>query len=233
MKDPKRMKFDSIADSGVYLYHHEANLEYACAALEGADLLNIGCWTGDFEQLATGLASRVTGLDIEEKALDVARKRNPTADFVCGSALDIPFPDKRFDVVTLFAVIEHLPVGSEQRALDEIFRVLKPGGYFVLSTPAWNLRSRLMDPAYLLTGHRHYRSDELAKMVEEAGFTVIGRDVLGAWIYVFDYLTFYVFKYIVRTTMPHPRWWIDAFRKDTRSRGFGTLYLVSRRNAVP
>jgi SAM-dependent methyltransferase len=52
-----------------------------------------------------------------------------------GDALDLPFPDDTFDHVIASEVLEHVP--DDQRSLDEILRVLKPGGTLAATVPAW------------------------------------------------------------------------------------------------
>lgn len=228
MKDPRRMKFDAIADAGGDTYHHEPQLAVARKAIEGADLLNVGSWTGNFESLAVGVARSVTGLDIEPKALEVARNNVPGADFVEASVFEMPFADDSFDAVTLFEVVEHLPTGTEPEAFAEIARVLRPGGRIVLSTPSWTVRSRLLDPAYFLTGHRHYRASTLIALLGTAGFTTERCEVRGSWVYVASYLTFYFYKRVLRRPMPESERHVRAYLRDTRSPGFTTQYVIAR-----
>jgi len=53
--------------------------------------------------------------------------------FVQGSALNLPFEDESVDIVTAFEVLEHVP--NEFSTLQEIYRVLNPGGYFLITVP--------------------------------------------------------------------------------------------------
>jgi SAM-dependent methyltransferase len=52
-----------------------------------------------------------------------------------GDALDLPFPDDTFDRIIASEVLEH--VSDDQVALDEVFRVLKPGGTLAATVPSW------------------------------------------------------------------------------------------------
>jgi SAM-dependent methyltransferase len=103
-----------------------------------------------------------------------------------------PYPDARFDLVTWCEVIEHL-TENPVHALAEIHRVLRPGGWLVVSTPnaarAGNIAMLLQgrsvyDPYHLgapLKGSRHsreYTLEELSDLVAGCGFEVdVARDV--------------------------------------------------------
>jgi len=71
-------------------------LERAIAALPAARTLDVACGTGF---LTCHLRGEVTGLDQSERMLGLARQRLPTADFVCGDALELPFGDRSFERV--------------------------------------------------------------------------------------------------------------------------------------
>jgi ubiquinone/menaquinone biosynthesis C-methylase UbiE len=231
MKDPRRMKFDPSADSADQSRYYEPQLAASRKLIEGADLLNVGSWTGNFESLAVVVAGTVTGLDVEPRALEVARKNIPGATFVEASVFEMPFQDASFDVVTLFEVIEHLPTGTEPEALSEVARVLRPGGHLVLSTPSWTLRSRLLDPAYLLTGHRHYAASSLITLLSAAGFTTERCDIRGGWVNVASYMTMYFYKHVLRRPMTQSERRIRAYLHDAESPGFTTQYVMARLTA--
>jgi len=98
-------------------------------------------------------------------------------DVQTGSAL--PFPPDHFDVVTMLAVFEHLEPPVLSRLLAEIRRVLKPGGIYVLTTPAhwtdWLLkllgRLRLVSHEEIDEHQGSYRHSAIRSYLEEAGFS--------------------------------------------------------------
>jgi len=102
------------------------------------ELLDLAGGTGDvaFRALATGGPGLgVTVADVNGDMLAVGRERAEErglagrADFVEANAEALPFPEKRFDAVTIAFGIRNVP--RIERALSEIFRVLKPGGRFL------------------------------------------------------------------------------------------------------
>ena len=84
--------------------------------------------------LAEAHGCRITGLDMNPKALEKARANiaahglNDVIDVVEGNALALPFPDATFDVVINEAMLTMLPRENKAKAIAEYFRVLKPGG---------------------------------------------------------------------------------------------------------
>jgi ubiquinone/menaquinone biosynthesis C-methylase UbiE len=99
-------------------------------AFAGRDLLEVGCGMGtDLLQFARG-GARVTGLDYTPRSIEITRRRfevyGMPGRFVLGDAENLAFPDESFDVVYSNGVLHHTP--DTQRAIDEVYRVLRPGG---------------------------------------------------------------------------------------------------------
>lgn len=122
-------------------------------ALRGiqGNVLDVACGTGD---MAVSLVERgytVTGVDISEEMLAIARQKAPMVTFMIADAEHLPFPDASFDAVTCAFGVRNF-VHLEQ-GLSEMLRVLKPGGRMVileLATPD----SPLLRPFYnLYTKH--------------------------------------------------------------------------------
>ena len=106
---------------------------------------------------ATG---RTVALDIDPRGL--------AGDGVCGSALAMPFADATFEAVAAFDVIEHCD--PEDAALAETYRVLRPGGRFLMSVPAYSWAWSDFDVAN--GHHRRYTRSRAVAAVERAGFRV-------------------------------------------------------------
>lgn len=94
-------------------------------SLAKENILDIGCGTGDHSVFFQNAS--YTGIDIEEKYIDYARKKYK-GEFLVGDAVNLPFPDASFDKVVIIAVLHHLNDETASRVLREAKRVLKPEG---------------------------------------------------------------------------------------------------------
>lgn len=93
-------------------------------------LLNVGCGSKSVLLPLYPKFSKVIGLDIDEKALS---SHQGLTGRIVGTMENIPLPESSVDIMVAEWVLEHLP--KPGRAFEEISRVLKPGGCFILLTP--------------------------------------------------------------------------------------------------
>lgn len=132
-------------------------------------ILDAGCGTGgQLEQLQR--YGQVTSFDFEPLAVDYFAKRQ-RGRILVASTDAIPFADSSFDLVTSFDVICQLPSPNDQTALNELARVLKPGGMLYVRTPALQGLYGGHDVT-LHTKHR-YTTNEMAKKMRLAGLEVL------------------------------------------------------------
>src|SRR5262245_61209323 len=92
-----------------------------CAGYVRGRLLDVGCGLRPYEKTFFAAATEYVGADIPSE------RTRP--DVEC-SALSLPFEENAFDTVTSTEVLEHVP--DPLRAMREMRRVLKPGGYLIL-----------------------------------------------------------------------------------------------------
>jgi SAM-dependent methyltransferase len=90
----------------------------------GTRLLDIACGSGLVVRLARSAGAGVAGIDAAPDLIAVARDRSPDADLRVGSMFELPWADASFDAAVSINGIW----GGCQAALDEAFRVLRPGG---------------------------------------------------------------------------------------------------------
>lgn len=122
-------------------------------ALRGVqgNVLDVACGTGDMAVSLVERGCTVTGVDISEEMLAIARQKAPMVTSMIADAEHLPFPDASFDAVTCAFGVRNF-VHLEQ-GLNEMLRVLKPGGQLVileLATPD----SPLVKPFYNLYTRR-------------------------------------------------------------------------------
>lgn len=95
----------------------------------GDRALDLACGTGDIAFAAADRGARVVGLDLTPRMLELAHRKSSRASFVTGDMTSLPFPSGRFDLVTTGYGLRNVPDLS--KAIDEIARVMKPGGQFL------------------------------------------------------------------------------------------------------
>ena len=121
-----------------YAHQHVERYAFAASTIHSGDIvLDVACGPGFGTAMLAEKAKHVTGVDISEDALRIARSRSTRENttFVQADATALPFAPATFDTVTCFETIEHIASDDAGRLLSEIHRVLKPDGRLHLSTP--------------------------------------------------------------------------------------------------
>jgi len=98
---------------------------------EGANILDLGCGRGRFASVF--LKYNYTGIDFSENAIKTAQRKYPNCNFICCLADKIPIRNDYFDFIFSFGSLEHFP--SMGKALDEVYRLLKPSGIAFFELP--------------------------------------------------------------------------------------------------
>jgi SAM-dependent methyltransferase len=177
------MRFEDYAD----LYQLEENLwwfvgmrEITAVLLDDVIsripsplILDAGCGTGgNLEWLRRYTdENKIYGIDVVDTALGFCHKKD-LKNLTQASATDLPFADEAFDVVTSFDVLVQIPgEGNDERAMREMFRVLKPDGIAFVRCAAYEWMRSGHDKA--LNTQRRYTLKELKEKLERAGFETI------------------------------------------------------------
>jgi len=108
----------------------------------GQKILDLGCGNARFYKFLQDQGIKVDyyGLDNSEELIKICKEKYPEVaeNFVVGEMADLPYQDNYFDLVIGIASFHHLPSKTLRlQALAEIRRVLKPGGYLLMSN--WHL----------------------------------------------------------------------------------------------
>ncbi len=96
------------------------------------EVLDLCCGAGQTTQFLVQFSRRVTGLDASPIALQRAAGNVPQAKYVEGLAEKMPLADNRFDLVHTSAAMHEMNSEQLGQILQEVYRVLKPGGIFAL-----------------------------------------------------------------------------------------------------
>jgi len=134
-------------------------------------LLDAGCGTGHWSRFFAQLGYEVTGIDISDKMIESAKKRSPAqCVFMRADVCELPFESKSFDVVAAMTTLEF--VSSISKALDEMFRCLKPSGRALVGTLNRNASlniQRLAEKKQPYISGNLLTPDELAELLEPFG----------------------------------------------------------------
>lgn len=126
-------------------------------------LLDVGCGTGkNLEAFSHKL--QTFGTDMSEEALRFCKKRG-LKNLKLGNGKKLPYEKNSFTVATALDVVEHT---DDTQILAEIYRILQPGGYLIVTVPAFQFLWSKWD--VVLHHKRRYTTASLTKVVDEAGF---------------------------------------------------------------
>jgi ubiquinone/menaquinone biosynthesis C-methylase UbiE len=133
-----------------------------------ADVVDVGCGLG-VSQLYLPSDCNFVGIDIGAATLNLARTiHGPNVDFRQGGFPQLPAATNSCDLALCIEVLEH--IADDTQALKELNRIVRPGGYLLLSVP-----STYYWPEYIsLIGHyRHYSIESLRRLLASGGFDVV------------------------------------------------------------
>lgn len=166
-----------LAEENYWFRRHEVVYQRLADRCAGRDVLEAGCGEGYGADLIADVARRVIGLDYDEATVAHVKARYPRVDIRHGNLAELPLDDTSVDVVVNFQVIEHL--WDQAQFVSECFRVLRPGGVFLVSTPNRITFSPGRDTPLNPFHTRELNAAELTELLETAGFAV--EDVLGVF----------------------------------------------------
>ena len=120
--------YDNERHRGYHRLIDELELDLVRRYGAGKDVFEAGCGTGLLLREAALVARSAVGLDLSRGMLRPARERG--LKVVQGSLTDVPLPSASFDVVYSMKVLAHVP--PIERAVAELARLVRPGGYLLL-----------------------------------------------------------------------------------------------------
>ncbi len=219
----KKVEFDEMEHFDEML----ARRRYICELLgtvisSQMKIINVGAGTGWVELFLVEkvIDGQLVALEPDVQTREALKRNVKKHGVTVPELVDgvIPFADGYFDLCVSFDVIEHVSKGTEQEFLKELFRVVRPGGLIILSTPNKGLLINLLDPAYYF-GHRHYSAGDFENWAKKLGISLNKTWTGGTVIDLLWLYNVYVTKWIFRR-MPFfkrtfqklsNRWYISRF----------------------
>ncbi len=129
-------------------------------------ILDVGCGTGGNVQALAQYGTSL-GLDISSTALEFARKRQLPYLFQA-SGVTLPYVDNSFGLVTIFDVLYHQWITDDSQALQELYRVLQPGGWLLVTDSALPILWSSHDDVYF--ARQRYTLQDLDDKLRVIGF---------------------------------------------------------------
>lgn len=140
MHDKHQEFFDRLAAEWDLMFTTEdlerlTHIVYALDVAEGMEILDLGCGTGilfDMLRRRVGNSGSVTGVDFSFEMTQRAHRNFPfeNVNVIDADATSLPFADSTFDLAVAFSAFPHF--SDQQKAVDEIHRVLKNGKKFYI-----------------------------------------------------------------------------------------------------
>lgn len=151
--------------------------ELATLLPPGARVLDLGCGNG----LKTArLADRfdVTGVDVSERQLELARPAAPNATFVQADFMELDFPAATFDAVSALYSLVHVPRDDHPALLARIRRWLKPGGQLLVCMSHVGGPDRVEEWLGVEMFFSGFDAETNGRLVRDAGFEVLAEEVV-------------------------------------------------------
>ena len=171
---------------GKHVFHYERELVLELAApKQGDNVLDVGVGTGMFALELMKYTADITGIDVSERMLDIARAKG-LANVTIGDAVSLDFPEETFDLVLSITALEFIE--EYEKAISEMVRVCKKGGRVVVATlgsgSLWALkrsRAARKDPDSVFRHARFFSFQELKRVAERFGYKSVVKGAVFAF----------------------------------------------------
>ena len=161
-----------LAEENYWFRRHEVVYLHCLDSCDGRDVLEAGCGEGYGADLIASAARRVVAVDYDAATVDHVRARYPRVEVLTANLTSLPLPERSVDVVVNFQVIEHL--WDQPQFVAECFRVLRPGGLLLVSTPNRITFTPGSDTPVNPFHTRELNAAELGELLTGGGFEIDG-----------------------------------------------------------
>jgi ubiquinone/menaquinone biosynthesis C-methylase UbiE len=139
----------------------------------GSSVLDLGCGSGDPADIEVAKHHHLTGVDISQTQIELARRNVPAGHFLHGDAASVQFPAATFDAVISFYSLEHIPRQEHETLLHRIHGWLRPGGFLLVSTEAGDVEELVAEWLGVPMFMSSFDPDALKRLVVGAGFELL------------------------------------------------------------
>ena len=139
----------------------------------GSAVLDLGCGSGDPADVEIAKTHAVTGVDISQAQIALARQKVPSGHFLQADVGSVTFPEASFDVVITFYTLEHLPRTEHGVILQRIYQWLRGGGHFLISTEAGEIEEIVSEWLGVPMYFSCFDPETLKQMVRDTGFEIV------------------------------------------------------------
>ncbi|MFQ5918471.1 MAG: class I SAM-dependent methyltransferase [Thermoplasmata archaeon] len=146
---------------------------------QGAKVLDAGCGSGVPVARYLAQCFDVTGVDFAEEQIRRARRLVPGATFVCADVTKLSFPDETFDAICSYYAIIHIPRAEHRGLLRNFHRMLKPGGFALLSLGSTDSPEDIAEYHGAQMFWSHYDAETNQEMLKDVGFTLVWAKLVG------------------------------------------------------
>jgi len=158
-------------------------LAQVCKYVKGKTpvILEVGCSSGFMLRLIRDRLTDalVMGSDVVHAPLEQLAKEFPDIPLFRFDLTHCPLPDDSVDAVVMLNVLEHIE--NDSAAIQQVYRILKPGGISVIEVPAGPHLYDVYDK--LLKHFRRYTASSLSSLVKRANFQIVEQSHLGFFMY--------------------------------------------------
>ena len=139
----------------------------------GSSVLDLGCGSGDPADVEISKAHKITGVDVSQVQINLARQNVPAGHFIHGDAGSVDFPPASFDAVVSFYTIEHIPRKEHEALLRHIHQWLRARGFLLFSMEADEYEDILGEWLDVPMFISSYKPETMKQLVTQAGFDLI------------------------------------------------------------
>jgi SAM-dependent methyltransferase len=141
-------------------------------------ILNVGAATGATSEMLSKFGE-VTSLEYDEFCCKFLKEKTGI-EAVNASLTDLPFEDDSYDIICAFDVIEHIE--EDSKAIEEIYRVLRPKGKYFLTVPAFQ---SLWSNHDVINHHfRIYRKNQINKLIVNKKLKIDDSTYFNFWLFI-------------------------------------------------